>query len=152
MRVPAGIDRGQRLRVAGKGHCGLKGGADGCLYLLVSILPQDVFTRNGLDVITRVSIDPVTAVLGGKARVATPYELIDIDIPAGTCSGKRLTLAGRGLKSNAKTGSLTVELSIDPYVKLTAAQKKQLEEFKKTLSDSNFPKKGEYERAAKKVI
>ena len=94
----------------------------------------------------------MTAVLGGKARVATPYELIDIDIPAGTCSGKKLMLAGRGLKSSAKTGSLTVELSIDPYVKLTAAQKKQLEEFKKTLSDSNFPKKGEYERAAKKVI
>lgn len=98
------------------------------MFLLVSILPQDVFTRNGLDVTTKVSIDPVTAMLGGKAKAATPYGLIDIDVPAGTCSGKKIVLEGRGLKSSARAGSLEVVLSVDPYVKLSAKQKKMLAE------------------------
>lgn len=152
VKIPAGIDNGQRLRVIGKGHCGVNGGQDGNLFILVSIKNQSVFERNGLNVKTRISIDPITATAGGIVKVATPYEMIDVDIPSGTRTGKQLVKYGKGIKANNTTGNLIIETTVEPFENLTAEQKKLMLELKSKMTASNFPLKDKYEQEAKRTI
>lgn len=150
--IPQGIDEGQRLRVVGSGHCGVKGGKDGNLYINIKIRPQEVFERNGLDLKVNAYVDPITAMLGGKVSIPSPYKIVEADIPAGTCSGKLLRIKEHGLKSGSNIGDLYAEVIIEPYTSLTAEQKKQLNDLKSKFSDKNTPLKNRYIQKAKKVI
>ena len=152
VKIPAGIDNGQRLRIVGKGHCGVKGGVDGNLYILVNIIPQNVFVRNGLNVTTKLNIDPITATLGGKVKVASPYEFFDIEIPSKTQSGKKIVINGKGIRTNSNIGNLIVEVNIAPFENLTSEQKKLLSDLNTKFTSLNFPLKEQYEQQAKKVI
>lgn len=139
--IPQGIDNGQRLRVVGSGHCGVKGGKNGNLYINISIKHQNIFERNGLDLKTNIYVDPLTAMLGGKVQAPTPYNFINADIPAGTCSGKIIKLTGHGMKSNSKVGDLYLEVCIEPYSNLSDEQKKLLNNIKNKFTDKNMPLK-----------
>lgn len=152
IKVPAGIDDGQRLRVVGKGHCGIKGGSDGHLFVNIKITKQNVFERKGLDVFTKVDIDPITAMIGGKIKVATPYNMIDVDIEPGTTSGKKIIKQKYGIKSNSSIGNLIIEFNIAPFKNLNSDQKKILEEFRKNLNINNFPNSKQYEELARTII
>ena len=139
VRIPEGIANGQRLRVAGKGECGIKGGKDGDMYIRMHIEPNSLFIRDGnsLDLTTHVPIDAITATLGGKIDVRTPWETLKIDVPIGTTTGARSVLKGSGVHSKHGNGNLIVIFEIEPFENLNSMQKKMLEDFKKALNDSN---------------
>lgn len=138
IKIPAGISSGQRLRVHGKGECGLKGGRDGDMYFAISVSPSRVYSRSGLNLSMTLPIDAATATLGGKVEVKTPWGKTVVDVPAETTNGTAKTLAGYGVRTSAAKGSLVVEFKVMPFKNLDASQKKMLEDFKKSLRPSNI--------------
>lgn len=152
IKIPAGIDDGQRIRIVGKGQCGVKYGTDGNLYINVSIKKQDIFERSGLNVKTNAYVDPITAMLGGKISVATPYKMIDVDIPAGTQTGKIIVKKNEGIKVGNSVGELHIEVCIEAFSKLSNDQKKALEEIKNKFTDDNLPLTKKYQEDAKQII
>lgn len=139
VRIPQGIADGQRVRVHGKGECGIKGGKDGDMYIQVHVEPSKLFKRNGmsLDLVTHVPVDAVTASLGGQIDVRTPWETLKANVPLGTTSGTQVNLRGAGVHSKMGNGNLHVVLEVMPFENLNNEQKKLLEDFKKTLSSKN---------------
>jgi molecular chaperone DnaJ len=95
--IPAGIEDGQRVRIAGAGHAGPAAGRAGDLYVEVRIEPDERFTRQGTELITRAEVPVITAMVGGEAFVPTLDGEVAIEVPAGTQHGDMSRLAGRGL-------------------------------------------------------
>jgi molecular chaperone DnaJ len=95
--IPAGIEDGQRVRIAGAGHAGAAGGRQGDLYVEVRIDPDEDFTRQGTELITRAEVPVTTAIVGGEVFVPTLDGEVAIDVPAGTQHGEIGLLKGRGL-------------------------------------------------------
>lgn len=146
VKVPQGIDNGQRLRVHGKGECGLKGGKDGDMYININVSPCELFIRRGFDLKTTVPIDAITATLGGKVDVQTPWKKVSIDVPPRTTTGNTKTISGKDI--SLPKGVFIVEFKVMPYECLDASQKKMLEDFKKTLSAKNTMGFADYQRKA----
>ena len=140
VRIPPGTASGQRLRVAGKGECGVKGGKDGDMYVVVHVKPSKLFNRDGssLDLVTYVPVDAVTASIGGQIDVRTPWQTAKVDVKAGTTSGSSVCLKGQGMKSKTNTGSLTVVFEVVPLENLDNTQKDMLEALRKTLKTDNI--------------
>lgn len=106
VNIPRGVDSGARLRLRGKGHRGRAGSGD--LILTVRLLPHPIFRRDGLDVLTDVSLTIVEATLGAKVGVPLPpdgHETAQITAPPGTPSGARLRIRSRGFESEARPGA-----------------------------------------------
>ncbi len=124
--IPAGVRDGSKIRVSGKGGRGVSGGPRGDLFLTIEILADPQFRRDGDDLYVSVPIDLYTAVLGGEARVPTleGKELI-VTIPAGTSSGKKLRLRGKGMPRlrGGGMGDLFAELQVEVPARLTEAQR-----------------------------
>ena len=139
VRIPQGIANGQRVKVHGKGKCGIKGGKDGDMYIRVHVEPSKMFIRDGnsLNLTTHVPVDAITATLGGQIDVRTPWETLKTSVPIETMSGTRVTLNGSGVHSKTGNGDLIVVFEVVPFEKLSREQKKMLEDFKKTLKDNN---------------
>lgn len=95
--VPAGIESGTRIRYAGKGEAGDPGAPPGDLYVLIQVRPHELFERDGAETYVKVSVPFPTMVLGGEITVPTIHGEEDLDVPAGTASGKVFTLRGKGL-------------------------------------------------------
>lgn len=138
VNIPVGIDIGQRLRVANEGEKGVNGGKNGDLYIVVDMNPHSIFERKGKDLIETVFISPLTASLGGEVEVQTPWGLANIKVPAETRTDKTFRLTGQGVHSKSGDGDLYVIAEIEPFSNLTEEQKKLLNKFAKTLTDSNF--------------
>ena len=136
VKIPQGIANGQHLRVQGRGECGIKGGKDGDMYIRINVLPDKMFKRDGnsLDLTVKVPIDAITASLGGKINVRTPWETLEVDVPIETTNGTRSVLKGSGVHSKQGNGNLNVVFELVPFKNLTNAQKQLLNEFKKTLN------------------
>ncbi|MDR0292239.1 MAG: hypothetical protein LBI01_05735 [Elusimicrobium sp.] len=117
VNIPAGILDGQTLKLKGLGGQSRRGPKD--LYLKISLAPHAVFTHNRADLDTDVGIMPWTAALGGPVKVPTLDGYITIKVPAGTQSGKRMKLSGKGLGGK---GDLYVKLIIDIPPRLTEKQ------------------------------
>lgn len=117
VKIPAGVESGQRIRVAGKGGPGLNGGAPGDLYLEVHITPHPKFTRDGADLYTQLPISFYEAILGGEVPVASFDGLSKMKIPSGTASGQKFRLRGKGAPIVGKTadrGDLYAVVQIMP--------------------------------------
>ncbi len=97
IKVPAGIESGTRIRYVGKGEAGDPGAPPGDLYLLIEVQPHEVFKRDGRDTLTTVTVPYAKMVLGGSITVPTVHGETQLDVPAGTESGKVFTLRGQGL-------------------------------------------------------
>jgi molecular chaperone DnaJ len=95
--VPAGIEDGQRIRIAGAGHAGAAAGRQGDLYVEIRIDADERFTRQGTELITRTEVPVTTAIVGGEAYVPTLEGEVAIEVPAGTQHGDMGILSGRGL-------------------------------------------------------
>jgi molecular chaperone DnaJ len=142
VQIPAGVEDGTRIRLAGEGEAGLRGGAQGDLYIFLSIVPHPIFQREGADLFCRVPISMTTASLGGEFEVPT----IDggrtrVKIPEGTQTGKRLRLPSKGmpvLRSKAR-GDMYVQVTVETPQKLTKRQKDLLKEFEKESSKDTHP-------------
>ena len=132
VNVPPGVEDGTRIRLAGNGEAGLRGGPTGDLYIFLSIEPHKIFHREGANTFCRVPIPMTTAALGGDVEVP----VIDgarakVAVPNGTQTGRRLRLKGKGmrvLRSEAR-GDMFVELEVETPVNLTKRQKELLREF-----------------------
>jgi len=130
--IPAGVEDGTRIRLAGEGEAGLRGAPAGDLYLFLGIRPHALFHRDGADIHCRVPIPMTTAVLGGQVEVPTiEGKLARITIPEGTPSGHQLRLAGKGMSiMRAKArGDMFVQVGVETPVNLTEKQKELLTEF-----------------------
>ena len=150
VKIPAGIQSGQQIRVQGKGERGLNGGDNGDLYIEVIVAPHDYFTRNGNDIHINIPLDFVDACLGTTISVPTVYGDVDLKVPAGTQPNAILSLKGKGVKDLRGNGygNEYVHINLQTPVYLNKDQKKALEDFKKaSTSDSFFDK---FKRAFKK--
>jgi molecular chaperone DnaJ len=130
--IPAGVEDGTRIRLAGEGEAGLRGGAAGDLYIFLSVAPHQIFRRDGANSFCRVPIPMVTAILGGSIEVPTvDGSKARIALPAGTQSGKQFRLRGKGMTilRQAARGDMYVEVEVETPVNLTKRQKELLKEF-----------------------
>jgi curved DNA-binding protein len=132
VKIPAGITEGQKLRIAGKGESGAGGGEKGDLYLRVRLARNPEFDVDGHNLIHELELAPWEAVLGAEISVPTLDGRVNIKIPAGTVSGQKLRVRGRGL---GKDGDLFVVTKIVVPSKITDAQKKLWEQL---AQESNF--------------
>ncbi|HSW14604.1 MAG TPA: molecular chaperone DnaJ [Solimonas sp.] len=135
VKIPAGVDTGDRIRLTGEGEPGDKSAPSGDLYVQINVHPHDFFERDGNDLHCTVPISIVSAALGGKLEVPTLDSKAEIDMPEGTQSGKQFRLRGKGVRSvrSAAVGDLYCTVMVETPVKLNRAQKDLLREFGKTL-------------------
>ena len=131
--IPAGVDDGQTLRLAGKGEAarGQAGGAAGHLYVQLRVLPDERFLRDGEDVLTEVPMSYVMAALGGEVEVPTLDGKMTLRVPEGTQSGKTFRLPGKGLPQlgGRARGDQIVQIFVEVPSKLTGRQRELLEQF-----------------------
>jgi len=139
--VPKGVEDGQRIRLAGEGEAGTRGGPAGDLYIFLNIDPHDLFEREGPDLLCEVPVPMTTAALGGTVEIPS----LDgtkgrITIPAGTQSGKKFRLKGKGMPilRQSRFGDLYVSVRVETPVNLSARQRELLAEFA-TGGDNNSP-------------
>ena len=139
--VPSGIDNGERLRVPGKGHAGENGGSQGDLYLEFHIKEHKYYQRDGLDIYLEVPINMAEAALGCKKEIPTISGNVKLVIDAGTDSGDKQRLKGKGIKdgTSRKVGDMYVIFKVVTPKKLSRDQKKLFESLSKTdLDDSEI--------------
>jgi molecular chaperone DnaJ len=132
VNIPAGVEDGTRIRLAGEGEAGVRGAAPGDLYIFLSVAPHRLFQRNNADIYCRVPIPMTTAALGGSIEVPTiDGQRARINVPGGTQNSRRFRLKGKGmriLRSNAR-GDMYVEVNVETPMNLTKRQEELLREF-----------------------
>lgn len=141
LKIPAGVDNGSKLRLAGKGASGLRGGANGDLYVLLGVKQSEIFERDGLDLGVEVPVSPFVAALGGVIDVPTPEGVAQIKVPPGTPNGKHFRLRGKGVPSlrGGSAGDLTVRVVIEVPSNLDRKQRAQLEELQNSIGSNSYP-------------
>jgi molecular chaperone DnaJ len=142
VQIPAGVEDGTRIRLAGEGEAGVRGGTAGDLYIFLSLTPHLIFQREGADLYCRVPIAMVTAALGGAFEVPTvDGGRTEVKVPEGTQAGKRFRLPHKGmpvLRSRSR-GDMYVQVSVETPQKLTRRQRELLTEFEKASSKDTHP-------------
>ena len=132
VNIPAGVEDGTRIRLAGEGEAGLRGGTNGDLYIFLGIRPHDFFKREGADLFCQVPITIVDAALGGAIEVPTiDGSRAKVTVPSGTQNGKLFRLRNKGMsvmRSNAR-GDMYIEVAVETPVNLTRRQEELLREF-----------------------
>jgi len=139
--IPAGVDTGTQIRLAGEGQPGAYGGPNGNLFIEVDVTPHKFFERRQNDILLNLSINIAQATLGAEIEVPTVDGKTTLKIPSGTQPGKVFTLRGKGvphLKSSSR-GDQRVMITVDIPTKLDDAQRGLLEELAKTLGTEVKP-------------
>ncbi len=156
--IPAGVEDGTRIRLTGQGDAAPRrgaggGGQRGDLYIFVSLKPHDLFERDGPNLFCRAPVPMATAALGGDIEIPT----IDggrskIKIPAGSQTGKRMRLRGKGMSvlRSGQRGDMYVELSVETPSKLSKRQRELLEEFAAASGDETSPESAGFFNKAKR--
>ena len=136
VKVPAGVDNGDRIRLAGEGEAGRNGGPPGDLYVEIVVREHPIFERDHAHLSCEVPVNFVTAVLGGSVEVPTLEGQANIKIPAGTQSGRVFRLREKGIKPvrGGATGDLFCRVVVETPVDLNAEQKDVLRKFEKSLA------------------
>jgi molecular chaperone DnaJ len=140
VNIPAGVETGTRIRLAGEGEAGMRGGPSGDLYIFIEVGEHELFERDGPNLFCRVPVSMSKAALGGSIEVPT----IDggrgrVQIPGGSQSGRQMRLRGKGMPPlrGGGSGDMIIELAVETPVNLTARQKELLEEFDELSSENN---------------
>ncbi|HRF63090.1 MAG TPA: molecular chaperone DnaJ [Candidatus Competibacter sp.] len=131
VKVPAGVDNGDRIRLAGEGEQGEQGGPPGDLYVQIRVKPHPIFTREDNDLYCEVPISFATAALGGDLEVPTLDGRVSLKIPAETQTNKVFRVRGKGVKPvrGGPTGDLLCRVNVETPVNLTKEQKELLQQF-----------------------
>ena len=139
VKVPPGVDTGDRIRLGGEGEAGSRGAEAGDLYVEINVAEHEVFTRDGNTLYCEVPLDFVTASLGGELEVPTLQGKAKLKVPEGTQSNKQFRLKGKGVKSvrSSSTGDLICQVTLETPVKLTKQQKALLREFGESVQGSS---------------
>ncbi len=148
VKVPAGVDTGNQLRIKDKGEAGTNGGPNGDIYIEFNVKPHPIFKREGNDIYLDLPITMAEAALGSKKKVPTLYGNITLTIPAGSEDGDKHRVRGKGIENvnSFGKGDMYITLKIKTPQKLTKEQKKLFEELSKTGldDDKDFKKIEEY--------
>lgn len=147
VKVPAGVDDGDRIRLSGEGEAGRNGGPAGDLYVEIRVKSHRIFEREGANLSCEVPVSFATATLGGEVELPTLNGNVSLKIPAGTQSGKVFRLRGKGVTTvrDPRQGDLFAMVAVETPVNLTSEQKEMLETFEKSLSkggDKHSPRAG----------
>lgn len=160
VRIPAGVDDGARIRLAGEGDAGARGGPRGDLYIFLSVTPHELFERDGLDLLCTVPVPMTTAALGGE--IDAPCLLggencdgnckIKVQVPEGAQTGKTVRLKGKGMPSlrSRQRGDLVVELFVETPTHLSARQKELMRELAGLCGEKQNPKSANFVGKAKR--
>lgn len=138
VKVPAGVDTGDRIRLTGEGESGSQGGPAGDLYVVVTVRQHDIFERDGRNLHCEVPINMVVATLGGELEVPTLDGRVKLKIPEGTQTGKLFRLRGKGVTPvrGGGVGDLICRVVVETPVSLSKRQRELLEELRETLEDA----------------
>ncbi|MFZ3005240.1 MAG: molecular chaperone DnaJ [Phenylobacterium sp.] len=160
VRIPAGVDDGARIRLAGEGDAGARGGPRGDLYIFLSVKPHELFDRDGLDLLCTVPVPMTVAALGGD--IEAPCLLggencdgnckIEVKVPEGSQTGRTVRLKGRGMPSlrSRERGDLIVELFVETPTRLSARQKELMRELSDLCGEQQHPKSASFIGKAKR--
>jgi molecular chaperone DnaJ len=142
VNIPAGVEDGTRIRLAGEGEAGMRGGPAGDLYIFLSIKPHEFFQRDGADIFCRVPISMTTAALGGQLDVPT----VDggktrVKVPEGTETGKQFRLKGKGMPvlRSKVMGDMYIQVEVETPKNLSARQRELLEAFERESHGETSP-------------
>ena len=154
VKIPKGIDTGNRIRISGEGEAGIKGGARGDLYIEVYVRPHELFERRGDDILINVPITFPQAVFGSEIDVPTLDAKVKMKVPAGTQNGRIFRLRGKGFPhlNSYGTGDEHVRVFVEVPESLTGEQKKALKEFAKTLDEESAPMRKSFLEKLKKFV
>ena len=146
VNIPAGVETGTRIRLAGEGEAGLRGGPNGDLYIFIEVRDHALFQRDGQDLFCNVPVSMASAALGGDIEVPT----IDggrsrVKVPAGSQSGRQMRLRSKGMPGlrGGGHGDMFIELAVETPVNLTSKQRELLREFD-DLSEDNNPESSSF--------
>ncbi len=142
VNIPAGIEDGTRIRLAGEGEAGSRGGPSGDLYIFLSVKPHEFFQRDGADLYCSVPISMTTAALGGQFDVVTlDGAKTRVKVPEGTQNGRQFRLRSKGMPvlRSAQKGDLYIQIAIETPQNLTKRQRELLQEFDELSSQHNNP-------------
>lgn len=152
LKIPAGVEAGNRLRSQGNGEAGFRGGPPGDLYVVLFIKAHEIFKRDGDDLVCEVPVSFVQAALGAEIEVPTLEGRATVKIPAGTQPGTRFRIKGRGVKNlhGYGHGDLHVQVQVEVPTRLNSAQKARLQEFAALCDGGEAPiTQGFFEKAKK---
>ena len=137
VKVPAGVDTGDRIRLANEGEAGEQGAQNGDLYVQMHVKPHAIFSRDDNDLFCEMPISLGTAALGGEIEVPTLNGKLRLKIPAETQTGKYFRMRGKGVKPvrGGATGDLLCRVNVETPVKLSNKQKDLLKEFEKSIQE-----------------
>ncbi|MCL4766753.1 MAG: molecular chaperone DnaJ [Hyphomicrobiaceae bacterium] len=142
VNIPPGVEDGTRIRLAGEGEAGLRGGPAGDLYIFLTLKPHELFQRDGADVFCMAPISMITAALGGQIEVPTlDGSVTRVKVPEGTETGKQFRLKGKGmpvLRSKA-SGDMYIQVQVETPKNLTRRQRELLEEFERESHNDTSP-------------
>jgi molecular chaperone DnaJ len=136
VRIPAGVENGQRIRVKGRGEPGANGGPAGDLYVVVQVAAHPLFGRRGRNLTITVPITFPEATLGGVITVPSLSGSVTLKVPPGTRQGRTFRVKGKGVTSGSSTGDLLVTVDVVVPAELTDDQRKAVEALAKTMSTS----------------
>ncbi|MEL6201118.1 MAG: molecular chaperone DnaJ [Pseudomonadota bacterium] len=142
VNIPSGIEDGTRIRLAGEGEAGYRGGPAGDLYIFISVKPHEFFQRDGSDLFCKVPLSMTTAALGGSFEVTTlDGTQTRVKVPDGTQSGKQFRLKGKGMPvmRQSAMGDLYIQISVETPQSLSKRQRELLEEFQEISAKENSP-------------
>jgi molecular chaperone DnaJ len=134
VNIPAGVEDGTRIRLAGEGETGTRNSQPGDLYIFLTVSPHRIFQRDGADIRCRVPIPMVTAALGGSIEVPTiDGSRAKITVPAGTQSGHQFRLRNKGMSvlRSPQRGDMYIEAQVETPLNLTRKQEELLREFER---------------------
>ena len=137
VRIPAGVDDGQRIRLKGRGGAGRNGGPPGDLYVIVHVAPHELFNRKGKDLLLTVPVTFPEAALGAEIKVPTlDGGPVTLKVPGGTKSGRTFRVKGRGVPVSKGAGDLLVTTEVAVPQKLTASQREAAETLAESTKES----------------
>ncbi len=147
VNIPAGVETGTRIRLAGEGEAGLRGGPPGDLYIFIEVAQHELFSREGHNLYCRVPVSMTSAALGGDIEVPT----IDggrsrVKVPAGSQSGKQMRLRGKGMPMlrGGGQGDMYLEVAVETPMNLSSRQKELLREFEELSKGDTNPESSDF--------
>ncbi|MDB2550892.1 molecular chaperone DnaJ, partial [Rickettsiales bacterium] len=156
VKIPAGIDDGNRIRISGEGEAGARGGRDGDLYVFVAIKHHEFFTRDNNDIHIEIPLKMTTAALGGSVEIPTiENSKAKLTIPSGSQTNNKFRLKNKGmtiLNSGGRRGDMFVKIFIETPIKLNDEQKELMEKLDQSIQDNSNPQSQSFFKKFKKIF
>ena len=154
VKIPKGVNAGNRIRINGEGEAGTKGGSRGDLYIDIHLKPHELFERHGDDILLNMPITFPQAVFGTEIDIPTLDKKVKMKIPAGTQNGSIFRLRGKGFPhlNSYSSGDEHVRVFVEIPQALSREQAKALKEFAKTMDDKSTPMRKSFLDRLKKFV